>query len=297
MVALAAPGLPHAAHASLHVPSLALARAVADFAQRPLAHQHPSWLPREWPLPLRSADRFGAAAAQVLAGPLSLGGGDERARALLQSLLDGRGDPLARLVLLDRSALRLLAIWCGMAVHKPGFASERSRLAQQLDGRLGALAQPLIGTVPYRLRRAARRFDPQAVAFILKRVPDLPDLPMNLDPIRARPSSAARVMAERGYRLLCGLVQTLPPAAGAIQGGAAQGGAVQGGPAQGGAVQGGAAQGDGASALLTAVRRKFPRRLAALPVPALSRPQAAQLRELLLLNLIPERFPTWHWLF
>ncbi|WP_422650077.1 hypothetical protein [Cupriavidus sp. H18C1] len=48
---------------------------------------------------------------------------------------------------------------------------------------------------------------------------------------------------------------------------------------------------------MTAVRRKFPRRLAALPVPALSRPQAAQLRELLLLNLIPERFPTWHWLF
>ncbi|KAA6123140.1 type III secretion system protein SctK [Cupriavidus cauae] len=288
MAALAAPGLPHAAHASSHVRSLALARAVADFAQRPLAHQHPSWLPREWPLPLRSADRFGAAAAQVLAGPLALGGGDERARALLlQALLDGRGDPLARLVLLDRSALRLLAIWCGMAVHKPGFASERSRLAQQLDGRLGALAQPLIGTVPYRLRRAARRFDPQAVAFILKRVPDLPDLPMNLDPIRARPSSAARVMAERGYRLLCGLVQTLPLAAGATQRG----------PAQGGAVQGGAAQGDVASALLNAVRRKFPRRLAALPVPALSRPQAAQLRELLLLNLIPERFPTWHWLF
>ncbi len=274
MVALAAPGLPHAPHASLHVPSLALARAVADFAQRPLAHQHPSWLPREWPLPLRRADRFGTAAAQVLARPLSLGGSDEQARALLlQALLDGRGDPLSRLVLLDRSALRLLAVWCGMAVHKPGFASERSRLAQQLDGRLGALAQPLIGTVPYRLRRAARRFDPQAVAFILKRVPDLPDLPMNLDPIRARPSSAARVMAERGYRLLCGLVQTLPPAAS------------------------GAAQGGGDGALLMAVRRKFPRRLAALPVPALSRPQAAQLRELLLLNLIPERFPTWHWLF
>lgn len=276
MVALAAPGLPHAAHASLHVPShvpsLALARAVADFAQRPLAHLHPSWLPREWPLPLRRADRFGAAAAQVLAGPLSLGGGEPARGLLLQALLDGRGDPLARLVLLDRSALRLLAVWCGMAVHKPGFASERSRLAQQLDGRLGALAQPLIGTVPYRLRRAARRFEPQAVAFILKRVPDLPDLPMNLDPIRARPSSAARVMAERGYRLLCGLVQTLPAA-------------------------GGAAHGGGEAALLTAVRRKFPRRLAALPVPALSRPQAAQLRELLLLNLIPERFPTWHWLF
>ncbi|MCT9073525.1 type III secretion system protein SctK [Cupriavidus gilardii] len=273
MVALAAPGLPHGLHASSHVPSLALARAVADFAQRPLAHQHPSWLPREWPLPLRKADRFGPAAAQILAGPLALGG-DEPARGrLLQALLDGRGDPLARLVLLDRSALRLLAVWCGMAVHKPGFASERSRLAQQLDGRLGALAQPLIGTVPYRLRRAARRFDPQAVAFILKRVPDLPDLPMNLDPIRARPSSAARVMAERGYRLLCGLVQALPPAAS------------------------GTAQGDAPSALLNAVRRKFPRRLAALPVPALSRPQAAQLRELLLLNLIPERFPTWHWLF
>ncbi|WP_422650078.1 hypothetical protein [Cupriavidus sp. H18C1] len=147
-------------HVTPHVPSLALARAVADFAQRPLAHQHPSWLPREWPLPLRSADRFGAAAAQVLAGPLSLGGGDERARALLlQSLVDGRGDPLARLVLLDRSALRLLAIWCGMAVHKPGFASERSRLAQQLDGRLGGAgpAADRHRALPAAARRAALR--------------------------------------------------------------------------------------------------------------------------------------------
>lgn len=259
--AMSATSATSATSAAMRLPSAALARAVADFTQRPLAQLHPSWLPADWPPAWRRADRFGPAAADVLAQPLGLAGDAASREAIVDALLGPRHDPLVRLVLLDRGALRLLAIWCGMAVHKPGFASERRGLSPELAGRLGALAGPLVGAAPLAMRRAARRYDPQAVAYILKRVPDLPDLPMNLDPIRARPAAAARVMAERGYRLLCGLVE----ARGAL--------------------------------LLDALRRKFPRRLAGLPPARLTPPQVAQLRELLVLNLIPERFPTWHWLF
>jgi type III secretion protein K len=238
----------------------ALARAIADFAQHPLAHMHSSWLPGDWPIAYRKPGRYGHAARQVLAGPLAPPGDME---AMVDALtgMPGQGhavaEPLARLVLMEPRALRLLAIWCGMAVHKEGFASERRGIARQLSN----LGEAFAGPTPLAMRRVARRFDPQAVAFILKRVPDLPDIPMNLAPIRLRPIGAGRVMIERGYRLMCGLV-----AARSI-------------------------------VLLEAFRRKFPRRLARLPAAQLTPPQIRQLQELILLNLIPERFPSWHWLF
>ncbi|WP_427306507.1 type III secretion system protein SctK [Cupriavidus sp. H39] len=252
------------------LPDPALARAVADFVQRPLAQLHPSWLPADWPLAWRGADRFGAAAAGVLAQPLGLAGAGGSRDAVIDHLLEAPAS-LARLVLLRRNDLRLLAWWLGLAVHQAGFASERRMLPAQLADSLaplpGALAAPLIGSAPRAMRRAARRLDRHAVAFILKRVPALPALPMNLAPLRAHPSGAGRLMAERGYRLLCGLLAAEAPHA------------------------------QHAEPLLQALRRKFPRRLAALSPAPLTPAQAAQLRELLLLNLIPERFPAWHWLF
>ena len=272
----AAPGayLPGALAAALApappaLPDPALARAVADLAQRPLAHLHPSWLPADWPLAWRRADRFGPAPADVLAQPLGLGAEGDRDAAIHRLL---QAPPsLARLVLMPRSDLRLLAWWLGLAVHQAGFASERRMLPAQLADSIaplpGALAAPLIGSAPRAMRRAARRLDRHAVAFILKRVPALPALPMNLAPLRAHPPGAGRLMAERGYRLLCGLL-------------AAE-----------------ARHEACAAPLLQALRRKFPRRLAALSPAPLTPAQAAQLRELLLLNLIPERFPAWHWLF
>ncbi|SPA42738.1 SctK: non flagellar T3S system conserved protein [Cupriavidus taiwanensis] len=273
----AAPGayLPGALAAALApappaLPDPALARAVADLAQRPLAHLHPSWLPADWPLAWRRADRFGPAAADVLAQPLGLAGADAARDAVIHRLLEAPPS-LARLLLMPRSDLRLLAWWLGLAVHQAGFASERRMLPAQLADSIaplpGALAAPLIGSAPRAMRRAARRLDRHAVAFILKRVPALPALPMNLAPLRAHPAGAGRLMAERGYRLLCGLL-------------AAE-----------------ARHEEDAAPLLQALRRKFPRRLAALSPAPLTPAQAAQLRELLLLNLIPERFPAWHWLF
>ncbi|WP_454764110.1 type III secretion system protein SctK [Cupriavidus campinensis] len=268
---LPAPALPAAlAPAAPVLPDAALARAVAGLVQRPLAHLHPSWLPADWPLAWRRPARFGPAAADVLAAPLSLAA-DTVGRDTLVRVLSGDGalradaraglsDVLPRVVLMDRAPLRLLALWLGLAVHKAGFASERRMVPSQLAN-IDALAGPLIGPLPRAMRRVARRIDPHAVMFLLKRVPDLSELPMNLAPLRMRPLAAGRVMAERGYRLLCGLM------------------AGYGAP------------------LRHALMRKFPRRLAALPPVALTRAQAAQLRELLLLNLIPERFPAWHWLF
>ncbi|PZX34735.1 SctK: non flagellar T3S system conserved protein [Cupriavidus phytorum] len=256
------------------LPDPALARAVADLAQRPLAHLHPSWLPADWPLAWRRADRFGPAAADVLAQPLGLAGADGARDAAIQRLLEAPPS-LARLVLMPRSDLRLLAWWLGLAVHQAGFASERRMLPAQLADSIaplpGALAAPLIGSAPRAMRRAARRLDRHAVAFILKRVPALPALPMNLAPLRQHPAGAGRLMAERGYRLLCGLLC--------------------------GALAAEAQTAEYAAPLLQALRCKFPRRLAALSPAPLTPTQAAQLRELLLLNLIPERFPAWHWLF
>lgn len=248
------------------LPDAALARAVAGLAQRPLGHLHPSWLPADWPPAWRRPGRFGPAAADVLGRPLGLAGEGATRDAVIGDLLATSGDPLARLVLMARNDLRLLAWWLGLAVHKAGFASERRMLPAQLADSIaplpGALAAPLIGSTPRAMRRAARRLDRQAVAFILKRVPELPALPMNLAPLRARPACAGRLMAERGYRLLCGLLGTPRHAP-----------------------------------LLQALRRKFPRRLARLSPAPLTPVQSGQLRELLLLNLIPERFPAWHWLF
>lgn len=258
------------------LPEPALARAVADFVQRPLAQLHPSWLPADWPLAWRRPDRFGAAAADVLAQPLGLAGTGASRDAVIDGLLHAPAS-LARLVLMPRNDLRLLAWWLGLAVHQAGFASERRMLPAQLADSLaplpGALAAPLIGSAPRAMRRAARRLDRHAVAFILKRVPALPALPMNLAPLRAHPAGAGRLMAERGYRLLCGLLAAEAQHVGQ------------------------AAQAAHAAPLLQALQRKFPRRLAALSPAPLTPPQAAQLRELLLLNLIPERFPAWHWLF
>lgn len=252
------------------LPDPALARVVADFMQRPLAHLHPSWLPADWPLAWRRADRFGPAAAAVLAQPLGLAGAEGDRDATIQRLLEAP-PLLARLVLMPRGDLRLLAWWLGLAVHQAGFASERRMLPAQLADSIaplrGALAAPLIGSVPRAMRRAARRLDRHAVAFILKRVPALPALPMNLAPLRAHPAGAGRLMAERGYRLLCGLLAAEAP------------------------------HPEHAAPLLQVLRRKFPRRLAALSPAPLTPAQSAQLRELLLLNLIPERFPAWHWLF
>lgn len=151
------------------------------------------------------------------------------------------------------------------------FDSRMSRLAL-IDGaslrRLAAYTglcahQPLLRQrgVGTQLRRQARRFDADAADFVIERMPHLSELRMNLSALQQRPQGAGRVVFDRGYRLLL------------------------------------AALAGEDAAILQRVQRKLPRRVAALSVPALAPRQAAQLQEVLLQCLIPERLAAWDWLF
>ena len=111
------------------------------------------------------------------------------------------------------------------------------------------------------LRRQARRYDDDAARFVLDRLPPLDQFVMNTSAIEARPHSAGQVVVTRGYRLLLAALSQ---------------------------------EGD---ALLRRVRRKLPRRAAQLHPPELRPAQRAQLCEVMLLCIVPERLPQWDWLF
>jgi type III secretion protein K len=223
---------------------------------------HPSWLPADWPARHRSAARFGPAGRAVLGELL-------RARGIVDDAMDFQFDSqLKRLGLMDAASLRRLALYCGFAVHKPLFS---------LRGGLGA-----------QVRRQARRVADDAVDFVLDRVPQLTQIRVETQGLQQRPLSAGRVMAQRGYRLLMGAVASQANA----------------GPPQvcltpsGGGL--GTAQPWGhldRPMALQRLQRKLPRRVSQLRVPPLQPRQLDQLRELMLLCIVPERLPQWDWLF
>lgn len=111
------------------------------------------------------------------------------------------------------------------------------------------------------LRRQARRLDADAAEFVAERMPHLSELRMSVSQLQQRPQAAGRVVLDRGYRLL--LATLAGEGAGVVQ----------------------------------RVQRKLPRRVATLDVPALTPRQTAQLQEVMLQCLIPERLPAWDWLF
>lgn len=196
---------------------------------------HPSWLPADWPVRHRSTARLGPAGLAVLGQLL-------RARGLAGEALDLRFDSqLKRAALMDATSLRLLALYCGFAAHKPLFS---------LRGALGNQA-----------RRQALRVADDAVDFVLDRVPQLTHIRVDLQRLEQQPHAAGHVMVQRGYRLLAGAL--LPE-----------------GPA-----------------VLQRVRLKLPQRVSQLRIPPLQPRQLEQLRELMLLCIVPERLPQWDWLF
>lgn len=111
------------------------------------------------------------------------------------------------------------------------------------------------------LRRQVRRLDADADHFVIARAPLLDTLHLDPVPLQRRPCGTGRVMLDRGARLLLGAL------AGEDR------------------------------RLVARVRRKLPRRLARHKLPVLSAAQVAQLQELALLCLIPERLAPWDWLF
>ena len=123
------------------------------------------------------------------------------------------------------------------------------------------LMRPRRNALALSLRRQARRLDADAVEFVLERVPQATELQMSAHAFKERPGACGRVLVDRGYRLLAALV---------------------------------ADEGEAAAERLA---RMLPRRVAALPVPALAVRQKQQLRELVLACIVPERLPQWDWLF
>jgi type III secretion protein K len=223
--------------AAVHTPGpMDLVRLVTRFNLHPEADLHPSWLPATWPVRHRVPARYGPAGRAVLAELL------RRRHAGAGAGPDFHFDSrLKRLALLDAPSLRRLAVYVGFSVHLPLFRQ-----------RGGAGAQ---------LRRQARRFDEDAVDFVLDRVPRLSELQMDHQPLLQRPVSTGRVVVQRGYRLLLGAA---------------------------------APEGE---AVLRRLQHKLPRRVSAAGVPALQPRQLQQLHELMLLCIVPERLPQWDWLF
>lgn len=213
-----------------------LVRLVTRFNLHPELDLHPSWLPPNWPAPHRLPARLGEGGRAVLAGLLQRGPGAFATAADFN--FDSR---VKRLALLDGGALRRLAAYLGFSAHLPLFR--------------------IRGGVGYQVRRQACRFDEDAVDFLLDRVPQLTELRMNHSVLEQRPLAAGRVVVERGYRLLVGMV---------------------------------APEGD---SLLRRLQYKLPRRVCALSVPQFEPPQARQVHELMLSCIVPERLPQWDWLF
>jgi type III secretion protein K len=110
------------------------------------------------------------------------------------------------------------------------------------------------------LRRQARRIDDDAVDFVLHRLPRPSAFRIDPSSLRERPIGAGRVVVDRGYRLLQAVL------------------ASEGEP------------------VLTRGQRKLPHRAAALRPLTLQPHQLAQLDELMLMCIVPERLPQWDWL-
>lgn len=213
-----------------------LVRLVVRFNLHPGIDLHPSWLPADWPLHHRVPARLGEAGRAVLANQLRRAQGPAGGDADYN--FDAR---FKRVALLDAAALRRLAAYLGFCVHLPLF---------RLRGGAGA-----------QIRRQARRFDADAVDFVLDRVPMLTELRMDNAMLQQRPLSAGRVAIERGHRLL-------------LASAAAEGEVVR-----------------------RRLGHKLPRRISTLGAPPLQPRQLQQLHELMLSCILPERLPQWDWLF
>ncbi|KQW02542.1 hypothetical protein [Rhizobacter sp. Root1221] len=209
--------------------ALLLAQRLVALNLHPEQDLHPSWLPAGWPARHR---RFGAAGRAVL--------GDVLRAADAPPPVWSFDDPAERLALVDGPSLRRLAAYCGFAVHRPAF--RQRGLARALE-------------------RQARRYDADAVPFVLDRLPHLDHFAMNLRDLEARPSGAGHLVVDRGHRLLLAALS-------------------------------------GTGEVLSGhVRRKLPRRVSSRPLPVLRPAQQAQLIEVILLCIVPERLPQWDWLF
>lgn len=163
-----------------------VAALVATFNLRPDRYIDASWLPADWPLPLRDPMRYGEAGRAVLA------------QALLQAhRLQGEWDydfqpAEKRIALLPADALERMAACCGLCLHRQWLREgEVSRKTQQaIDLAFGA---PL-------------------VTFALERMPAFEAVAETLQPQRQYPRLAVETLRARGRRLLTDFLVPFGPA-------------------------------------------------------------------------------------
>jgi type III secretion protein K len=214
-----------------------LLRLVLQYNLHPELGVHPSWAPETWPVRYRARLGRLAPSAQSVLGEVF-----KRCRTVPTEADYHFDSRRKRLLLIDRPTLRRLAFYTSLCAHASLLRPRRDALSTQM-------------------RRQARRFDKDAVEFVLDRAPEPTEIKMSATTLMARPHSAGRVLMERGYRLLFALL--LP-------------------------------EGDD---IVHRIQRRLQRRLAALPVPQLTRIQLQQLDELILSCIVPERTAQWDWLF
>jgi type III secretion protein K len=156
-----------------------MARELIRFNLHPDETVHPSWLPADWPAGHRCVGALGPAGRELLASLLR--------RSLPNSPTGFDSDfttTRKRVALLDGPALRQLAWYCGVALH-----------------RAALYERPL----KRELRRQARRFGSAGAAYVWQRLPELGLLRANASALVARPPATGRTVWRRGARVLLAL--------------------------------------------------------------------------------------------
>lgn len=156
-----------------------LYRLAVEFNLRPDRYIDPSWLPHDWPARYRDFAAFGERGRAVLARHLLAQNG------LAERYVFGFGSLVARLALIERSALTTLAAYCGLMLH-------RAWLQEAPNWRTHSV---LVDAFGY-----------NAMPFVLDRAPPFDAIGESLEPFRQTPRAAVDAIRQRGARLLLDFV-------------------------------------------------------------------------------------------
>jgi type III secretion protein K len=154
---------------------MSLHRLVCEFNLRPDSYVDRSWLPGDWPEIYCDQGRFGARARALLARQILATAG------LAQQFDFDFAAPEKRVALIAPEALRRLAEYCGLCIHKE-LLRERGA-GRILDAVVGA-------------------FGRDAVQFVMERTPYLRAVRAKGALLKEHPEIAENKIRERGYRLL-----------------------------------------------------------------------------------------------
>lgn len=156
-----------------------LHRLAVEFNLRPDRYIDSSWLPQDWPTRYRDFASFGVRGRAVLARHLLVQSG------LGERYAFGFGSLVARIALIERSALTTLAAYCGLMLHR----------AWLQDAPNWRTHTALVDAFGY-----------NAMPFVLDRAPPFEAIGESLEPFRQTPRAAVDAIRQRGARLLLDFV-------------------------------------------------------------------------------------------